>query len=237
MKILFDNKAKAGIITSLNESANFPATNLVHPFAWFKYKSLTQSDTITVTLPDNVSADCFFYTYSNATSMVLRVYSNTSTLLETVTVDCTHDSGSAYFTQHDNARYFTLTVSCPASEDLYIGSIGFGLSTDFPYPLANFEKDLIDLSSKEVSDGGQVSHHYSRPLVEYKLSFNRVKRDSLFHDIIAQFMGVGAGYIWADITETNHAFYQPLYCTTKIIENPTRDRYLVSFKLTLTEAR
>jgi hypothetical protein len=237
VKILFDNKAKGAAFSALNESSAFPASNLVHPFARYKYKALTPTDTITVTLPDNVSASCFFYTYSNATSMTLRVYSHTSALLETVSIDCTHDSGSAFFTRHDNARSFTLTVACDAAEDLYIGSIGFGLATDFPYPLANFEKDLIDLSSKEVSDGGQVSYHYSKPLTSYSLTFNRVKRDSVFHGIITQFLGVGSGYIWADITETNHEYYQPMYCTTKLVESPSRDRYLVSFKLTLTEAR
>ena len=75
MKALFVNEIKNATITALAPNENYPASNLAHVFAKVKYKGVGYSDTITATLPDNVSASGFFYTYTNATSMTVRVYS------------------------------------------------------------------------------------------------------------------------------------------------------------------
>lgn len=82
MKVLFTNELKDATITALAPNANYPASNLNHIFAKLKYKGVGYSDTITAMLPDNVTANCFFYTYTNAESMEVRLYSNASALLE-----------------------------------------------------------------------------------------------------------------------------------------------------------
>ena len=236
MKVLFVNELKNATITALAPNANYPASNLNNVFAKLKYKGVGYSDTIKATLPDNVTANCFFYTYTNAESMEVRVYSNASVLLETVTVNCTYNSGAEFFTSHDNVRWIEIDIAAPVSEDVYLGGIAIGDALTFPCPISNFDKDLSDNSNKTESSDGQVSHGYIKPLESYSLQFTNVKRAD-YHEIIERFKAVGSGHIWVDITEENHAVYQPLYCVSNMVESPSRDKTMVNFKLKLKEAR
>lgn len=237
MKVLFENEIKSATLTADTPNPSFPASNLANDFARLKFKSLGFSDTVTAVFPANVSASCFFYTYTNATAMTLRLYSNASVLLDTITVDCTYESGAEYFTQLDNVRTIEVDLSSPVDEDVYLGGIALGVESTFPYPLADFSKTLVDTSSKETSAHGQVSHNYIEPLTAYSLKFSNVNRDTTYDLLYTSFRSVGSGHIWADITEQNHAVYQPLYCTSEMIESPTRKDTRVSFSLKLTEAR
>lgn len=236
MKVLFINELKDATITALAPNENYPASNLIHVFAKVKYKGVGYSDTITATLPDNVSASCFFYTYTNATSMTVRVYSGSSVLLETLTVDCTYDSGAEYFDLHTDVRWIEIDIASAVSEDVYLGGIALGVATTMPYPSSKFEIQLQDNSGKSESADGQVSHHYIKPLREYELNFSGVPKLT-YHAIVELFEAVGSGHIWADITELSHATYKPLYCTTGLVESPTKNGSSASFKLRLLEAR
>lgn len=237
MKIIFNNEIKNSTITAAAPNANYPASNLSHVFAKVKYKGLGYSDVITVVFDDNIEASGFMYTYTNATSMVVQVYSNSSVLLETLNIDCTYNSGASYFTKHTDVRRLVITIASDVAQDIYLGGIAIGVAFEFPYPIANFDKGLLDGSSKSISNDGQTSYHYMKPLLKYSLAFQAVNRTSLYHLIVDQFLDVGSGHIWVDISDLNHTLYQPLYCTTQLIENPTRSRNRVSFTLTLTEAR
>lgn len=237
MRILFNNEVKNATITALTPNSNYSAPNLQSQFLRLKYKSLGISDTITVQFADNISANSFFYGYSNAVSMTIKIYSNASVLLETVAVDCTHDNGSAFFTRHDNVRYFTIEATSIATEDLYIGGIGFGISIDFPKPTATFDISLIDKAGKSNSGEGQTSYRYIEPIKKYDLSFEKVKRIPTFHDIVELFRDVGSGHIWIDITEQDHSVYKPMYCTTELYDKPNSEMHLVSFSINFTEAR
>lgn len=236
MRVLFANEIKNATITALAPNANYPASNIASVFAKQKYKGVGYSDTITATLPDNVSASCFFYTYTNAESMTVRVYSNASVLLETLTVDCTYSSGSAYFDLHTDVRWIEIDIASSVSEDVYLGSIALGTYIQFPYPLASFDDELQDNSKSTTSSDGQVSQIYIEPLRQYSLQFTDTKRDD-YHEIIGEFKKVGTSHIWVDITELNHAAYQPLYCTSTMADSPSRMKNLVSFKIKLLEAR
>lgn len=235
MKILFNNEVKNATITSLTPNSNYSAPNLASQFLRLKYKSLGISDTITVQFPDEVSASGFFYGYSNAVSMTVKLYSSASVLLETLAVDCTHSSGSAFFTQRNNVRWITIEATSIATEDLYIGGIAFGVAYTMPDPLATMVRKLSNLSGSSTSGEGQVSNRYIEPLAVYDVSF--AEEDKIvYYDVVDLFREVGTGHIWVDLTENNHAEHKPLYCTSNMIENPTKDRK-VSFKITLTEAR
>lgn len=237
MKILFDNKMKDATITALAPNANYPASNVGHIFAKVKYKGVGYSDTITCLFDDDISVDSFWYTYTNATAMEVRLYSSASVLLDTITVNCSLDSGAEYFTQIDGVRWIEIDVSCGVTEDIYLGAVALGLAQDFPYPLSTFDKQLDDRSGKTVSSDGQTSYHYIKPLRAYELSFQKVKRNSVFHGIVNLFEAVGSGHIWVDIAEEGHSVYPPLYCTTDGLSNVSRNDDLVSFKLKILEAR
>lgn len=241
MIFLFKNELLDATITSLYANTNYPVSNVQSPFLYKKYKANTYNDTLTITLPRNITIDCFFYGYSNATSMTVRLYDNTSTLLKTITVDCTGStrqlkSGSAYFDPL-TVRIIEIDTACPVIEDLYIGGLAAGTGLYDMLPLINFDKSFSDPSSKDSSDYGQVSYQYVPSLLVYSLSFQGIKRE-LYHTLVNAFLPAGSGFIWADITEDNHTVYQPIYCTTDFINSPERGgASILSFQIKLTEAR
>ena len=241
MIFLFKNELLEATITSLYANTNYPVTNIQSDFLYKKFKATTYGDTIHMVLPRNTSIDCFFYAYSNATSMTVRLYDNTSTLLDTITVDCTGStkplkSGSAHFTAQ-TVRIIEVDATCPVTEDLFIGGLAAGTGIYNILPLISFDKDFDDPSSKDASDYGQVSYQYVPALLNYSLSFNSIPR-STYHTFADSFHAIGSGFIWIDITEDNHAVYQPMYCTTNFIAGVDRnDYYTVSFSIKFTEAR
>lgn len=235
MKILFDNKIIGSTITSTNENASYPAQNLCHIFDRVKYKATNINDVITVVFDENITADSFWFSYSNATAMEIKVYNNTSTLLETITADCTDSTGAEYFTSHSDVRTLVITASCAATADLQIGSFGCGVAETMPNPNALFATALESGSSASASAEGQVAYQYIEPRKSYAFIFDGVSR-SEYHDIVQKFIDVDGGHIWADITESAHDVYQPLYCISSSIKSPSRDD-AVSFQLSITEAR
>ena len=236
MKVLFDNRLKESTITGLYQNDNFPVENLDHMFLYKKYKSTTYVDTITITFDDVETINSIFYGYSNVATMEVKLYNSSNTLLATKTVDCTYSSSSLFFTAIPLVRKLVVTVSCPVTDDFYMGGFAAGNSVTFPDPLAVFEKQLVDKSIKESSIAGQVSYNAIKPLVSYSLAYRGVQREDYHTDIVDQFLIAGSGHIWVDITEDNHAMYQPLYCTSGMAESPARD-YEVSFNINLLEAR
>jgi hypothetical protein len=234
MKILFENKAVGSTITSDNENANYPAQNLDHVFQRVKYKSNTFEDEIVLMLDEDASVNSFWYGFSNATDMTVKLYSSSSVLLDTITVDCTETSGAEFFTAQ-TIRWIEIVVSCEVTEDLYIGGVAIGLSKDVPAPLATFEKSTESSSSKGRSAEGQVSFQYTEPLLKFNLNFDAVGR-SEYWEFFQDMYEVDGGHIWIDITPDSHDVYPPIYCTTETIQSPARDDS-VSYRVTFTEAR
>lgn len=235
MKVLFTNHILDATIAADTPNTNYPASNIQSQFLEKKFKSAGRSDVITITLPDTASGNCFWYGYSNVDYMQVAFYSSSSMLVGSQTLNCTYSSGSIFFTSLPNVRTIVVTAQSPANEDLYIGGLGFGTAFDFPYPSASFAREIFSNETKETSDYGQTSVRYIKPLDRYSLQFLGVQR-SEYHDIISAFKDIGSGHLWLDISEDNHAAYQPLYCTSKMIESPSRDE-TISFKITFTEAR
>lgn len=235
MKILFDNKVLSATITALGENANFPALNMKSQFLRLKYKGVGYSDTITVMFPRNISANCFFAGYTNAESMTVQIYSNTSVLLRTLNVVCGDDTLAEYFPDTDNVRWLVITAASAVTEDLYIGGLGFGMAHSCFLPIANFDKAMVSGSAQSSSSSGQVSTMYVEPRVQYKLDFAGSYRET-YHELYDKFQAVDTGHIWLDITDENHSVYRPIYCTTSALQNPARD-HRVSYSITATEAR
>lgn len=235
MRILFDNKIKDATITSLTPNSNYSAPNLKSQFLRLKYKSLGFDDVVTIQFPDNISADSFFYGFSNAKSMTVKLYSNTSALLETLTVDCAHDSGSSFFARHDDVRRVTIEAASEVTEDLFIGGIGVGVSVLMPDPLATLAAKLENLSGSSVSGEGQVANRYIEPLRVYESSFNEVLKD-VYYELLELFASIGTGHLWVDFTERNHSIHKPLYCTSKMVEGVQKSN-TINFSINFTEAR
>ena len=235
MKVLFDKIARYATITSEQEDVNYPAVNLAHQYATVYYKSTSFDDVITMMFDDQRPVNSIFFTYSNASSMTVKLYQWDGVLLDTITVDCSHASGSAYFDEQ-LVRWAVIKASAPVTEDLRIGSIEFGVARDFPLPTANFVPVYESKSTMEESDQGQVSFQYIEPRKKYVTKYQGVVKET-YLEVLEMFKPVDRGHIWVDITEEDHNVYLPLYCVTNLIENGERIEDRVSFTLTITEAK
>jgi hypothetical protein len=236
MKVLFKNRLAGATFSSLNENTSFPLTSMLHQFLRYKYKATTFTDQIEITLPDNVSANSFWFGFSNAIEMTVRIYSNALALLETINVDCSQDNGAEYFPTHDDVRVIQIDATASVENDLQIGGIAIGFAEDLPLPTASFARLLVSNSENDQTESGQVASHYIEPITQYDLSYAGVLRE-YYDELINQFVLVGNGHVWCDITEENHALHKPLYCVTNLVESPTRNDGRCTFKITFLEAR
>lgn len=235
MRILFDNKVKGATISAATPNSNYSAENLKSQFLRLKFKSLGVSDIITINFEYEEAVNSFYYGYSNASAMTVKLYSSASVLLKTVEVDCTHENGSAFFEQLNNVRWITVEASCPVTEDLYIGGMACGVSYQLDDPLAALVQTLDNLSASSISGEGQVSNRFIEPLKKYQAQFFEVDK-SRYYEVLEQFKAIGTGHVWVDFTENNHTYNVPMYATTKMIESAKKDRD-VSFNIDFTEAR
>lgn len=236
MKVLFENKLIGSMFAAPNENTSFPATSLVHQFLRYKYKATTFEDTITITMPRNAAGNSFWFGFSNAVAMTVRLYSDALVLLETITVDCSRDNGAEYFPEHSNIRVIEIEAETSVERDLQIGGVALGVAVNMPLPTATFARNIVQNSENDSTEDGQVASKYVEPITVYDLPYAGVLRDD-FHDIIEQFQRVGRGHVWCDITDEAHEIYKPLYCTTNMIDSPARVDGRCSFKITFTEAR
>lgn len=84
MNILFDNKVLNSTVSAGLASANYPVDNLKSINLHQKYQSIDTSDTITVVFDDNINIDCFFFGYTNMSSMVVSFFNELDELLEKI---------------------------------------------------------------------------------------------------------------------------------------------------------
>ena len=236
MKVLFENKLKTATFSSLNENTSFPLVSLVHQFLRYKYKATTFEDTITITLPAAVNVNSFWFGYSNATAMTIRLYSNALVLLRTITVNCTYDNGAEYFAETTGVRVIEIDASCAVSSDLQIGGVAIGMATSIPFPIANFEPIMTQNIKNDETESGQVLSRYIEPLLKYDLSYSAITKSG-YENIFDSFYSVGNGHVWCDITDGDHSIFKPLYSVTNLVESPNKSNGKISFKITFLEAR
>jgi hypothetical protein len=261
MKILFDNAASRATISSINELANYPASNLVSPFAeerWQEDFSEDPAAVITVTFDNPEDIDSLFFTYTNATG--IYAVTNTGAIAhgymhdveatddgEEIVTDDGYDIGIIEAIKLSDGIYWdsvqedvtSVTIYVFGTENpLYLGEIGLGLSYSMPNPLANFGEGFEDNSIIASSQYGQVVQNYIDPLAVDSYNFVGVTRETLV-DIKEKYKAVGVGgKVWVDLTSEKHEFKTPMYA---VISAPFQSALMgngkYSFTLSFTEAR
>ena len=74
MKILFDNYLIDSTLSAEFASLNYPVSNLQDNVLHKRYQCIQDSDTITITFSESLDVSCFYYAYTNATYLQLRLY-------------------------------------------------------------------------------------------------------------------------------------------------------------------
>jgi len=155
VRILFVDKVKkpATVITSINETPGYPASNLASDFLNEQYISIFPHDVITIDLGADTELNCVFLAYLNAAVFDIEIRNNAS---------------SVVYTQ---ASYSNSRPVLP----IYLGSIVTGryieISADASLGLASFIDTDVDMGLYlkmkglgsgvyfETEDGGPLNGH------------------------------------------------------------------------------
>lgn len=266
MKILFENFAlPPTTITAPGQSENYPATNLVHPYLRKRYQTVSGADTITFDLKSDKAIDSFYYGYNNASeewritedgelritedgetrwissaSMTVNLRDYLGTLLYTMTAAQTEQFGAFHFAQVEMVRFVEIVIDWAGVGGAYLGGVGFGISTELDFPLADWLDHDLDESEVSRTPAGFVSQEYAEPYIERTYNFTNISQAD-YLDIRAKIKAIGKGRpVWIDCFEEDHTFQAPFYATIdEGIQNPSRDPDLGtwSFTLVFKEAR
>lgn len=264
MKILFENYALIATISAPDESDNYPATNLVHPYLRKRYQNVTGADTITCTFATDKSIDSFYYGYNNAdeawrltedgevritedeyirwissSDMTINLKDYLGNVLYTTTFTQTEDFGAIHFAQVDLVRSIEIVIDWSGVGGAYLGGVGFGLSTELPDPLADWLDLDIDETEVMRTKAAFVSQEYAEPYKERTYNFTNVSQED-YQDIKTKISAIGRGRpVWVDCFEDNHTFQLPFYATIDGgIQNVEREEGGTwKFTIVLKEAR
>jgi len=236
MKILFDNEILDSTITSTNDNANYPASNLIDLFLWTRYQAIGQTDTITIQLDVDIDASCFFYSYNNLTQMVIRFYDLYDNLLHTETISEVYDEDAIYFTLVEDINYIQIDVTTDQI-NAYLGGAAFGIAEDFGDVFSVWDDEPQDNSIVTDSDSGQSTQNYNKPLMAYNFSFyDLTNNEKLYFQELYKETGIG-GHVWADPFEDNHDYMVPMYATLRSTIAPVKNGRRFNISLRLREAR
>ena len=230
MRILFDNELINAVVTYVTENPNYPLFNLKDNFLKRIYKGTDLSEIITITFSTARSIDCCYIGYTNANTATLRLYSVTSVLLDTQTVNIANNGG--VFSTVENVKYCTLTLG--ATANVYIGTIGIGDSYTLPDPLNNVMKDYIDNSSEYLSKDGQYAKNKIQWLKKVETDHYVLSMDD--YNIIYALFADNERPVWVDIYESLDYGISPFYAKIDFKANNQSWRKY-NFSVTSTEAR
>jgi len=239
MKILWEGRIRdTGVaISSDNEVLNYPADNIRNTSLYKRLQASGIEDTILIELPETTDIDCFFFGYTNAESVIIKLYDSGDVLLHTETVLAPGYIEALYFTMVQ-ADYITIELEADSDATaVYLGGVDYGLVQNMPDPLAEWPDDIIDNSAVSDSYHGQTLQNYIEPLMRYEWQFRNVERETALEiqDLYIE-KGVG-GHIWVDATEENHDFIHPIYATIREPVKLQKDGRRYRFPLIIREAR
>ncbi len=235
MRILFDNLFENASISATNESLNYPAINLVHPFLEKRFQSSGVSSVITLDFTEDQTMDCFFYAFHNTTSLSVVYKNSVAATLLTLNISSPEDVGIEYFASLTTIRSVEITINGP--DPVYLGGVGGGVCYQMPDPLADYEPGNADNSDPVESPFGQTLQNYIKPLRALKYGF-RENENSARKEIDTRYKSVGKGKpIYFDLYEDTREKEEPIYgkITNDLGFSYSPRRY--NFELNILEAR
>lgn len=235
MKILFDNVVIGSTITSPYESLNYPADNLQDEILRRRYQSSRDIDTITIAFEDEADVSCFFWAFTNATQMILRLYNFSDELIFSQTIDDPDQLSVIYFDRNYAASAeIDITGS---TTGVYLGGVGLGEEVTFPDPDYEWPENYTDNSVLSSSKEGQTLQNYVEPLRVHQFNFSDLTRNEM-NAIKELYESVGIGYqLWFDFFEDDHDFIGPMYGFFSEPIQPKKNGRRYNFTITVREAR
>ena len=231
MRILFDNKLNNATLSSLHPNSLYPVTRLKDSFLKRIYKSTETSDTITIMFASEITVDCVYIGFTNATSASLTLKDSSNNTLYSGAINVLR--GGGVITQVQGVK--SAIVSLSGTDNIYLGTIGIGDSYTMPDPLNDIVKSFVDNSETYQSNDGQYSKNKIAWLLFVKASFATVDDIDLYNEIFLLFSSIDRP-VWLDCFENVTGALNPLYCSMEFKTDSKNDR-VFKFSFEATEAR
>ena len=239
MRILATKICEDATITSTDESANYPASNLCHQFLRNRWQPIADgTQTITMDWSSVQSINCVFVGYisSTTTNLDIKIY-NGSGLVETLSsVDISDGNGAYYFSQ-THVDIVSLELIATGSGTMYIGGAEPGVYYQMPRQTSAHPEGRQDNSITSVSEWGQAQQYRVPWLDRCTYSWAGQLR-SVWQEVVAQLEPIGVGgTLWVDFYEGDHSIKIPGYYRLAAFPDYTNNGHRYSFSIGLVEAR
>ncbi|MDD5303031.1 MAG: hypothetical protein PHS14_07960 [Elusimicrobia bacterium] len=233
MKVLFDNALLDASLSAVNESPNYPASNLAHQILKKRYQSVASSDTIVAEWAAAIIVNCIYLGYTNAETIEVRLYDAADALLDTIAV--LPADLVVHFTAISGVRRMEVDVEVTVGS-VYVGGIGIGKEYTMPDPRNDWTDALLDNSTVETSLDGQVFANRIEPLRQIPLNFFAIGFEAYraLRDLISPVSR--SVPVWLDAFENWHEEVMPLYGVMELGKVAKND-HVLDFTLNVTEAR
>ena len=215
MKILFNNVLLDGTFSAGNASPNYPVDNLKHEFLHKRYQHLESVyDTVTITLDTAQDINYFFAGYTNASQLVVRLYSSVPALLSTDTL-LSVGTGTKAINYGQTYSVKTIEIDVYGSTGTYLGGVGAGVVEDFGDPVSEWTEPWIDNTILSGSTTGQKLRNLVKPLRTYNWEFRELTRAlANYFNTVYDDYGLGA-IVWIAHFADVEDFINPMYAIVK----------------------
>lgn len=208
MRISYLNLLKTASISTDSENANYPLENVYHIWKKKYFQAEDTTCTITATFDEisDISSVCL--AYHNLTDCEVKFYDSSDTLLDTWTLDCSHETEAQY---GEVADVSYCTIACTSTNNarigvLYVGdSVYANIESDQSIPLSSSDT-VVSSSDMQVSGRqGSVTRTASVTIPLLNAS-ERKEIEYAYYEcgLIKPF--------FLDLWDSSHDYFEPIYC-------------------------
>lgn len=233
MRVLYDNLLKGATITG-SSATNFGLGNmLVHSLS-IPYMANDNTAQIEIGVSDTIN--CIALAGHNLTSLRYRLYRKNVILKEKLLVELL-PTDMFYF---DNTEVDKIVLNIGTNKsNAKIGYLSIGKYIQMPNPDAYYDEDIFITNKREESVFGQVYGSRGVLLKGYKVKFSFIKEIDNILKLVEDVRNYRP--LFVDMTEHNHEYKQPLYCSINMsnfsYNRSPRNKFLYNVSLDIKELR
>ncbi len=240
MRALLANAVERATVTSVNGSLNYPASSIYDEFLRRKFKSLFDTDTLTIDLVETSDVNSFYIGFHNIATGTVTFFDETLTPVgDVLDLAGILDIHVAYFDTITVRRIVVDMATVDADTKLFVGEIGAGIYTQFPdVILAGYDFAIQDGTTIQSSQGGQTSRNKGSSLRSRDFTWpalTKAQFDAINTPVLSH--GIGKTAFW-DLFEDNRDFDPPMWAfVAKPREATQTNENQFNVKLSLQEAQ
>jgi hypothetical protein len=234
MKLLLNNIILDATITSLNGSLNYPPENIQDSVLAKRFQSSIDQDVLTCDFESQSSVNCFYYSFTNASTIQVRFFIGSDTLVYAFTISSPEDTGAYHFNTIV-ADFMEIVII--GGLGVYIGGCATGLDVSFPNPVSPWNENVEDNSIVSENRAGETQTESIESLDVYSWIFRENSREEVnYYKNLLETVGLGT-LIWVDPFEQDHDFISPLYAKLTNPVKISKDGRNYRFNLDIKQAR